>query len=1573
MADLGNLFFSLGLDTKQIDAAWDAALKKYSQKAQVDLKISVGDMAKLETVNNKAIEAANKRALLESKIGEKVAKTAQAQATANNQSKQAELNVRRTVTEEQKALLTAQKIVTEKGKAAAQSERMRLAAEKHNAALSRGNDHLKNQSRLMQNLHTLAASYISIFAAARLVRSLATITGEFETQRIALRAILQDLQGADAIFNQIKQLAVKSPFQFKDLVTYTKQLSAFSIPMNELYDTTKMLADVSAGLGVGMDRLVLAYGQIRAASVLRGQEVRQLTEAGIPVIEELRKKFEALGETGITAADVFDKISARLVPFEMIKEMFTEMTSEGGKFFNMQEVLAESLTGKISNLKDAYQIMMAKIGESDGGIMKTAVDTARALIENYETIGRVLTVLVATYGVYQAGLLVTAVANGTLMTSNGLLVASIVGVRNAITALNIAIATNPYLALALAVTTIVGSMWALRDSSTAAEKAQAKLAKTMESLAERRSKMSTDVSSLIGTITSETTSVYEQVKAWDELIRRYDFFSKYSIDQLRSMSENERKSIIASFLQQDDRESLKILYDNKKKEVDELAKLYDKHSSIAMDIAGSVFGIEFPVTSGDIFAQQYADAWRIANQELKGIEQQLQKVNELERQAEFQQKPEAERIAIYNARLRELKRQKELAEKEAPEGKGKDRLLESLKKNISDTQSELSKFRQSEVVKNKEFWEEQKKTAEGVISGFSSETLKLMRAGRFGDVKPELAGAYKKAMAEIAEADKMLGIYDFEGKKKEKASTDAVRALEKLLNERDNYRIKKETDTQNALIDEEIRGSKERARVIESTYKKEIFAAELFKKERIKLVNEAYGLTPKDKGYVSELSGIDLEEYTNLINNANEKRSRSTIKLEQDTASEITKIWKEATEQTISNYDREKEAIIEKYRLLIERARAAAAEESFIYDIKKKEYDALISLDISYGLALINQEEDVKKKLSETSKKYFDEQLELRRQQLQVEIDAASERVAMLQAEEAITGKDNSREIQKWTEFIVMASKQQKQLKDNYFVIGEMLGGVLSQSSDEFVQKVGGIITTLSSALGSLQKAYGKDGTSLDKASSIVGLIMAANSMIKQAREESANPDLSKQIRITKEISNRLGFERSINDLLRERQEIAEQDIFRVEKGLDRIIKATQRISELSSGNEGIISNFINNAIFSAEGTGKRRLFGSKTGTYEFTLADILKGIAPQSGDRNAIAGGGFAEIVGAAKGENTLLDILSAFVDPADILQGRYADVNARKDAFLNLQKTVKDALASMGKSVSDFANMSADDLLTFFELMESAGTITDEGTKKLLDLAKSQVEEVKKAVDDIKQSFSDIVGDLGTSLSDLLVDAFTNGNVYGAIDAFHNKIGDVISDIVEQMVFAATLKPFLKKAEVAFMASYGMKPDGSPLDNLNALKPDGTPIVDNTIIDDLDTLGKDIAGGIGAYEKALREADEKLKGMGYKGITGSGTSSSLGGSIQAAQMTENTANLISSYINAIRADGARRTMFVEKLVPVIGGINDTMANGLTHLAAINANTFRSANGIDRLVEKVDALTTPNSTTRLNATIKTS
>lgn len=273
------------------------------------------------------------------------------------------------------------------------------------------NKEVSKSSKLWMQLKNLTTAYFSVMGASRLISNLVRVSAEFEKQRISLEAILKDVNGADKIFNQMKELAVQSPFQFKELVTYTKQLSAFSVPMEELYDTTKMLADISAGLGVGMDRLILAYGQIRSASFLRGQEVRQLTEAGVPILEELRKQFEAMGELGITAGQVFDKISARQVTFEMVEKVFKGMTEEGGKFYKMQEVLATTLSGKISNLKDAYQIMFAEIGEKSNGILVKSVDALRSLAENYEKVGRAMLAMVASFGVYKTGVLISTISN----------------------------------------------------------------------------------------------------------------------------------------------------------------------------------------------------------------------------------------------------------------------------------------------------------------------------------------------------------------------------------------------------------------------------------------------------------------------------------------------------------------------------------------------------------------------------------------------------------------------------------------------------------------------------------------------------------------------------------------------------------------------------------------------------------------------------------------------------------------------------------------------------------------------------------------------------------------------------------------------------------------------------------------------------------------------------------------------------------------------------------------------------------------------------------------------------------
>lgn len=279
------------------------------------------------------------------------------------------------------------------------------------------NTELGKQGRLLTQLKTAAGSYVSIWTASQFIQSLVRITGEFELQRVSLRAMLNDINAADKIFSQTKALAVQSPFQFMDLMGFSKQLAAFSVPVSELFETTKMLSDISAGLGVDMGRIVLAYSQIRSAAVLRGSEVRQLTEAGVPILEDLAKMFTQMEGQAVTIGEVFERISTRQVPFEMVEQAFKNMTSEGGKFYRMQEVQAETLRGQVANLIDAWQIAMYELGSSSEGFLKGAVGAIRSLIENFHLVVNAVMAAVVAFGAYNAVALVMAARNGTVAAS----------------------------------------------------------------------------------------------------------------------------------------------------------------------------------------------------------------------------------------------------------------------------------------------------------------------------------------------------------------------------------------------------------------------------------------------------------------------------------------------------------------------------------------------------------------------------------------------------------------------------------------------------------------------------------------------------------------------------------------------------------------------------------------------------------------------------------------------------------------------------------------------------------------------------------------------------------------------------------------------------------------------------------------------------------------------------------------------------------------------------------------------------------------------------------------------------
>lgn len=287
-------------------------------------------------------------------------------------------------------------------------EQINQAIAKHNQALTEAgvkSQQLATRHRnLMDTAGQLSRQLALLFSVSQIegyISKLAKVRGEFELQQRSLQAILQNKSQADQIFNKTVQLAVKSPFQIKELVTFTKQLAAYRIESDKLYDTTKRLADVSAGLGVDMGRLILAYGQVKAAAYLRGTEVRQFTEAGINLYGELQRYFQEVKGEAYTTAQIVDMISKRKVTFEDIENIFQRLTDKGGLFYNMQEIQAETLQGKISNLKDSIDVMLNSIGKANEDTLKGSIDSIKVLIDNWETVAEVA----KTFGVVVGSLL----------------------------------------------------------------------------------------------------------------------------------------------------------------------------------------------------------------------------------------------------------------------------------------------------------------------------------------------------------------------------------------------------------------------------------------------------------------------------------------------------------------------------------------------------------------------------------------------------------------------------------------------------------------------------------------------------------------------------------------------------------------------------------------------------------------------------------------------------------------------------------------------------------------------------------------------------------------------------------------------------------------------------------------------------------------------------------------------------------------------------------------------------------------------------------------------------------------
>lgn len=353
----------LGIDTSEANAKIEHLKTQLIGLRNIQLGLSMGDTSFLGRVGNlgngREVQAANQLAGTYNRLIGEVEKT--------NREKEKSIELERA--HQQEVAKTAAKV------------RGDLAA-----AFAGANAESGNMRSILGDVKSLLLQGGIVYGAKQFFDSVVKAGGEIAQQHIALRSILGDAKKADELFEQTQQLALHSPFKFGELNRDVKQLAAFGVEADDLYDTAKRLADIASGLGVSFERLGLAYGQVKARSWLDGKELRQFAYAGLPLLARITELYNSEGKNNrndYTERDVKEMISKRQVSFEDVQKVLWKMTDEGGQFYNMQLVLSETLLGRWNKLIDAWEIMLSKFADGKnvvGGVFMFFIDRATDLV-----------------------------------------------------------------------------------------------------------------------------------------------------------------------------------------------------------------------------------------------------------------------------------------------------------------------------------------------------------------------------------------------------------------------------------------------------------------------------------------------------------------------------------------------------------------------------------------------------------------------------------------------------------------------------------------------------------------------------------------------------------------------------------------------------------------------------------------------------------------------------------------------------------------------------------------------------------------------------------------------------------------------------------------------------------------------------------------------------------------------------------------------------------------------------------------------------------------------------------------
>ena len=389
-----------------------------------------------------------------------------------------------------------------------------------------------NAKEIVESNNGIAISWkkaLAVIGGAGVLKALGSeiirVRGEFQAADTAIQTLLGSKEKADALMSQVREFAKVSPLEFSDVTAATQMMLGFNIEAEKVPRYLQAIGDVSMGNTQKFNSMTLAFSQMSAAGKLMGQDLNQMINAGFNPLQIMSEK------TGKSIATLKDEMSKGAISAEMVQQAFIDATSAGGRFYQMSENASKEINGQLSMMQDAMDAVFNELGTKSESVIMDGIQMTTSLIQNYETVGKVLAGLVVTYGTYRtAVMLVTAAESKHTLVEIGLTNARLLA-RKAQLALNAAMLTNPYVALTVVIGGLGAAMWALSDSTTSAERALDSYNKKIEKLNTDEEDRKRTLEGLVSTINSEVEAETTKLKALKDIEKLYPALFKKYVDE----------------------------------------------------------------------------------------------------------------------------------------------------------------------------------------------------------------------------------------------------------------------------------------------------------------------------------------------------------------------------------------------------------------------------------------------------------------------------------------------------------------------------------------------------------------------------------------------------------------------------------------------------------------------------------------------------------------------------------------------------------------------------------------------------------------------------------------------------------------------------------------------------------------------------------------------------------------------------------------------------------------------------------------------------------------------------------